>query len=136
LPDLVEFASTHKIKIGTIADLIHYRSRTESLVERVAERSLDSVFGKFKLVAYRDKSSHDTHIALVGGTVTPGRETLVRVHEPLSVADFLDAGGRSRSHSWTLSDALRAIATAESGVVVLLHRTESGVELLARLGMD
>ena len=134
LPDLVEFASTHKIKIGTIADLIHYRSRTESLVERVAERSLDSVFGKFKLVAYRDKSSHDTHIALVGGTVTPGRETLVRVHEPLSVADFLDTG--SRSHSWTLNDALRAIATAESGVVVLLHRTESGAELLERLAMD
>ena len=134
LPDLVEFAAKHKVKIGTIVDLIHYRSRTESLVERVAERPLDSVFGKFRLVAYRDKSSHDAHIALVMGTVTPGRETLVRVHEPLSVADFLDTG--SRSHSWKLHDAMRAIAKAQSGVVVLLHRTESGAELLERLAMD
>jgi 3,4-dihydroxy 2-butanone 4-phosphate synthase/GTP cyclohydrolase II len=68
------------------------------------------------------------------GTVTPGRETLVRVHEPLSVADFLDTG--SHSHSWKLNDAMRAIAKAESGVVVLLHRTESGAELLERLSMD
>src|SRR5882762_8314802 len=106
LPDLVEFAAKHKVKIGTIVDLIHYRSRTESLVERVTERPLDSVFGKFKLVAYRDKSSHDAHIALVMGTVTPGRETLVRVHEPLSVADFLDTG--RHSHSWKRNDAMRA----------------------------
>ena len=90
--------------------------------------------GKFKLVAYRDKSSRDTHIALVKGNLSPGRETLVRVHEPLSVADFLDTG--SHSHSWNLNDALRAIASAESGVVVLLHRTETGAELLDRLAMD
>ena len=61
------------------------------------------------------------------------RETLVRVHEPLSVVDLLDAG--SRSHSWNLNDALRAIAAADSGVVVLLHRTETGAELLDRLDM-
>jgi 3,4-dihydroxy 2-butanone 4-phosphate synthase/GTP cyclohydrolase II len=134
LPDLIEFAAKHRIKIGTIADLIHHRSRTESLVERVAERPLETVHGKFKLVAYRDKSSRDTHIALVKGNLSPGRETLVRVHEPLSVADFLDTG--SHSHSWNLNDALRAIASAESGVVVLLHRTETGAELLDRLAMD
>ena len=64
----------------------------------------------------------------------PGRETLVRVHEPLSVADFLDAG--SRSHSWNLNDALRAISAADCGVVVLLHRTETGAELLDRLSND
>jgi 3,4-dihydroxy 2-butanone 4-phosphate synthase/GTP cyclohydrolase II len=131
LPDLIEFAEKHGIKIGTIADLIHHRSRTESLVERVTERRLQTVFGNFRLVAYRDKSSRDAHIALVKGEVAPGRETLVRVHEPLSVADFLDAG--SRSHSWNLNDALRAIAAAQSGVVVLLHRTESGAEFLDRL---
>ncbi len=134
LPDLIEFGAKHKIRIGTIADLIHHRSRTESLVERVTERPLDSVYGKFNMVAYRDKSSRDAHIALVKGKVTAGRETLVRVHEPLSVADFLDAG--SRSHSWNLHDALRAIAAAESGVVVLLHRTESGDEVLERLVAD
>ncbi|HVY06280.1 MAG TPA: bifunctional 3,4-dihydroxy-2-butanone-4-phosphate synthase/GTP cyclohydrolase II [Burkholderiales bacterium] len=133
LPDLVAFAKTHGLRIGTIADLIQHRSRTESLVERVSERDLTTVHGAFRLVAYRDKSSRDTHIALVRGRIAADRETLVRVHEPLSVADLLDAG--SRSHSWNLNEALRTIAASESGVVVLLHRTESGADLLERLNM-
>ena len=133
LPDLIDFAAAHKLRIGTIADLIQYRSRTESLVEKVAERQLDTLHGAFRLVAYRDKSSRDTHIALVKGKITADRETLVRVHEPLSVVDLLDTG--SRSHSWNLNDALRTIAGAASGVVVLLHRTETGVDLLNRLNM-
>jgi len=134
LPELFAFASEHRLRIGTIAELIHYRSRTESLVERVAERPLQTIYGQFKLVAYRDKSSRDTHIALVKGKVAAGQEILVRVHEPLSVADFLDAA--SHSHSWNVNDALRAIAAAPSGVMVLLHRTESGAELLERLAMN
>ncbi len=133
LPDLVAFAHTHKLRIGTIADLIQHRSRTESLVERVAERDLETMHGAFRLVAYRDKSSRDTHIALVRGKISAKRETLVRVHEPLSVADLLDAG--SRSHSWNLNDALRVIAAADNGVVVLLHRTETGADLLDRMNM-
>jgi 3,4-dihydroxy 2-butanone 4-phosphate synthase/GTP cyclohydrolase II len=133
LPDLIEFAAAHQLRIGSIADLIQYRSRTESLVERVAERDLETVHGAFRLVAYRDKSSRDTHIALVKGRISAQRETLVRVHEPLSVADLLDAG--SRSHSWNLNDALRVVAASDSGVVVLLHRTETGAELLERLNM-
>lgn len=131
LPDLVEFGKRHGIKIGTIADLIHYRSRTESLVERGPERELQTVHGRFRMVSFRDKSSRDIHLALVNGRIDPERETLVRVHEPLSVADLLDAA--SHAHSWNLNDALRVIAKAESGVVVLLHRTESGAELLERL---
>ncbi|MFL6580064.1 MAG: bifunctional 3,4-dihydroxy-2-butanone-4-phosphate synthase/GTP cyclohydrolase II [Burkholderiales bacterium] len=134
LPDLIAFATNHQIKIGTIAELIHYRSRTESLVERVAERPIQTIYGPFKLVAYRDKSSRDTHIALVRGNVVAGQEILVRVHEPFSVADFLDAA--SHSHSWNLNDALRVIAAAPSGLMVLLHRTESGAELLERLSED
>jgi 3,4-dihydroxy 2-butanone 4-phosphate synthase / GTP cyclohydrolase II len=133
LADLIEFAHTHKLRIGSIADLIQHRSRTESLVERVAERDLETVHGAFRLVAYRDKSSRDTHIALVKGKISAQRETLVRVHEPLSVADLLDTGGRS--HSWNLNDALRVIAASDNGVVVLLHRTETGAELLDRLNM-
>jgi 3,4-dihydroxy 2-butanone 4-phosphate synthase/GTP cyclohydrolase II len=134
LPDLAKFAGLHGLKIGTISDLIHHRSRTESLVERISERPLQTVHGSFRLVAYRDKSSRDTHIALVKGKVLAERETLVRVHEPLSVVDLLDSG--SRTHSWNLNDALRAIAAAESGVMVLLHRTENGADLLDRLAMN
>ncbi len=127
LPDLEVFAATHGLKIGAIADLIHHRSRTERLVERIAERPLTTSAGAFRLVVYRDKLTDATHLALVRGPISPDSETLVRVHEPLSVMDLLDTG--VRSHSWSIPDALAAIATAGRGVVVLLHRPESAAEL-------
>ena len=130
LPDLIPFARSHGLKIGTIADLIHHRSRTERLVERIAERPLATGHGSFRLVVYRDKLTDATHLALVRGPLSPDTETLVRVHEPLSVMDLLDAD--STSHSWTISAALAAIAEAGRGVVVLLHRPESAVELRRR----
>jgi 3,4-dihydroxy 2-butanone 4-phosphate synthase/GTP cyclohydrolase II len=131
LPDLLEFAQRHALKVGAIADLIHYRSRTESLVTRVAQRPVDTPYGRFQLYAYRDTTADQVHLALVKGDVVPGVETLVRVHEPFSVIDLLDAG--SLSHSWNLNAALSAIAGAQSGVVVLLHRSETSEELLASL---
>lgn len=130
LPDLVEFAAQHRLKIGTITDLIQYRSRTESLVTRVSEREIDTVHGGFRLYAYSDRIGRETHLALVKGDVNPGTEALVRVHEPLSVIDLLDAG--STSHSWNFHDAIRTIARAECGVILLLHREESAAELLER----
>ncbi|TXF10718.1 3,4-dihydroxy-2-butanone-4-phosphate synthase [Pelomicrobium methylotrophicum] len=130
LPDLIEFARTHGLKIGTIADLIHYRASTETLVERVLERPLTTMHGQFQLVVYRDKSSGATHLALVKGAIEPDEETLVRVHEPVSIIDLLDVGGTT--HSWGLHQALATIAAARSGVVVLLHRPESSQELLER----
>ncbi len=131
LPDLVPFAREHGIKIGTIADLIHYRSRTESLVVRAHERTIQTTHGEFRAVAYSDKTTRETHVALVRGSLTGDEPVLVRVHEPLSVVDALDAG--STTHSWNLHDALAHIAREGCGVVVLLHRTETGEDLLARL---
>src|SRR5512138_3089278 len=90
LADLQEFALEHGLKIGAIADLIHYRSRTERLVERVAERPLSTHAGSFRLVVYRDKLTDATHLALVRGPIAPDVETLVRVHEPVSIIDLLD----------------------------------------------
>ena len=130
LPDLERFAAEHGLRIGAIADLIHYRSRTERLIERIAERPLATAHGAFRLVVYRDKLSDATHLALVRGPVSPDTETLVRVHEPLSVMDLLDTGGTS--HSWSIAAALAAIADAGRGVVVLLHRPESAGELRQR----
>jgi 3,4-dihydroxy 2-butanone 4-phosphate synthase / GTP cyclohydrolase II len=130
LPDLVEFAGHHGLKIGTITDLIQHRSRTESLVTRAAERDIDTVQGSFRLVAYSDLIGRETHLALVRGHITAGKETLVRVHEPASLIDLLDAG--STSHSWNLHDALATVARADSGVILLLHREESAAELLER----
>ena len=131
LPDLVEFAAKHQLKIGAIADLIHYRSRTESLVERIVERPLQTAHGRFQLVAYLDKTVNTVHLALVKGAIAPDDETLVRVHEPLSAMDLLDL--EDDTHSWNLNEALRIISDAERGVIVLLHRRESGSELMERV---
>jgi len=130
LPDLIEFAGQHQLKIGTIAALIHYRSRTESLVQRVSERDIETVHGMFRLVVYSDKIGKETHLALVKGRIGPDSEVLVRVHEPVSVIDLLDV--LSASHSWNFNQALAAVSRAECGVIVLLHRPESAVDLLER----
>ena len=128
LPDLIEFAAQHKLRIGTIADLIAHRSRTESLVTRVAERDIETVHGRFRLHVYSDRVGEGTHLALMKGAPGPAREVLVRVHEPLSVMDLLDV--RSASHSWNFNDALAAVSRAECGVIVLLHGQETASELL------
>ncbi|HVO88219.1 MAG TPA: bifunctional 3,4-dihydroxy-2-butanone-4-phosphate synthase/GTP cyclohydrolase II, partial [Casimicrobiaceae bacterium] len=134
MPDLEIFAREHGLKIGAITDLIHYRSRTERIVERVAERPVSTSAGSFRLVVYREKISDATHLALVRGPIAPDAETLVRVHEPLSVMDLLDV--RSETHSWTINDALTTIAQNGRGVVVLLHRPESSAELRERALAD
>jgi 3,4-dihydroxy 2-butanone 4-phosphate synthase/GTP cyclohydrolase II len=131
LPDLLAFAQQHGLKVGTIADLIHYRSRTESLVQRIIERPVETVHGRFTLVGYRDQTSAELHLALVWGRIVPGQEILVRVHEPLSFVDLLDAG--SMAHSWNLNEAMRTIAATQAGVIVLLRRPETGEMLLDRL---
>jgi 3,4-dihydroxy 2-butanone 4-phosphate synthase/GTP cyclohydrolase II len=131
LPDLLQFAAEHKLKIGTIADLIEYRSRNESLVERLAQRPIETPWGRFNLVSYRDLTDGALHLSLVFGAVDAKAETLVRVHEPLSVIDLLDAG--QGTHSWSIGDALQAIRAAGSGVMVLMNCSQSGDALEARL---
>jgi len=131
LPDLIEFAKQHQIKIGTIADLIQHRSKTECMVHRAAERMVQTPYGEMRLIAYADKIAGETHLALVKGEPSADREVLVRVHEPLSVFDLLDSG--SRTHSWNTLHAMQAIQRAECGVMVLLHHNEDGADLVARI---
>ncbi len=131
LPDLVEFGREHDLKIGAIRDLIEYRAATEHLVEKVTEKEVDTPHGRFRLSAFEDKTSGDVHFALAHGDIRPDRETLVRVHEPISVVDFLDPD--SARHSFPVNEALAALAAAEAGVIVLLYRPQTGRELLASL---
>ncbi len=145
LPDLIDFAAEHKLKIGTIADLIEYRSRNESLVQRVLERDIETAWGSFHLVSrdietawgsfhlvsYRDLALGSIHLALVQGRPSPQTEILVRVHEPLSVVDLLDAG--PGTHSWGVGEALATIRQAGTGVMVLLNCTQTSQALEARL---
>jgi 3,4-dihydroxy 2-butanone 4-phosphate synthase/GTP cyclohydrolase II len=130
LPDLLEFAKEHNLKIGTIADLIHYRSENECLVERVAERPMSTIYGDFRLIAFRDKPSGSAHLAMVHGDLAPNLEALVRVHQPVSILDLLE--NKATTHSWTMASAMQAIKASERGVMVLLNCGESADEMFAQ----
>ncbi|GAB3549151.1 bifunctional 3,4-dihydroxy-2-butanone-4-phosphate synthase/GTP cyclohydrolase II [Noviherbaspirillum agri] len=130
LPDLMEFAKEHGLKIGTIADLIHYRSQHESIIERVAERTMHTAYGPFKAIAYRDTPSRGAHVALVHGDVEADLETLVRVHQPVSILDVLET--QVTTHSWNMASAMAAIKASERGVMVLLNCEESADEMFAQ----
>lgn len=132
LPDLIPFAQQHGLKIGTIADLIHYRAATESLIERVGARRVRTFAGEFELVAYRDTPSGAPHLALVKGPIDPQREVLVRVHEPTSVLDLIDT--EVSMHSWPFGRALARIARAEAGVLILLNCAEPVERLFDKFG--
>jgi 3,4-dihydroxy 2-butanone 4-phosphate synthase / GTP cyclohydrolase II len=130
LPDLQLFAAEHGLKIGTIADLIEHRSRTESLVEKIGSRSMQTSYGEFTAVAFRDKPSQGVHIALVKGHWQADDAIPARVHEPLSVLDALEVN--RAMHSWSLDASLKYIAQQGRGVAVLLNCGESAAQLLAQ----
>jgi 3,4-dihydroxy 2-butanone 4-phosphate synthase / GTP cyclohydrolase II len=130
LPDLEVFAREHGLKIGTIADLIGYRSRNESLIERVGTRRLDTPQGEFDCVAFRDKGG-GLHLALTHGRWTEVDEVPVRVHEPFTVFDMLDAAGSG--HSWPLPRALAALREQRCGAAVLLNCAHDVDALLPQL---
>ncbi|WP_447588969.1 bifunctional 3,4-dihydroxy-2-butanone-4-phosphate synthase/GTP cyclohydrolase II [Aquipseudomonas campi] len=130
-PELEEFAQQHGIKIGTIADLIHYRLIHERTVERISEQPLDTELGQFNLVTYRDGVEDTAHMALTLGKVCPEEPTLVRVHnmDPLRDLFLVNQPGR-----WSLRAAMAEVAKAGSGVVLLLGNPLTGPELLALVG--
>ena len=130
LHDLQTFATEHGLKIGTIADLIEHRSRTESLVNAISARPMHTAHGEFKAVAYQDSTSGAVHLALIKGQWDKDHAVLARVHEPLSVLDALEPD--RIMHSWGLDAAMRRIAQEGAGVIVLLNCGESGAQLLSQ----
>jgi len=131
LPDLIEFGRTHGLKIGTIADLIGYRSANESLVERMGESTVQTVHGEFRMLTYRDRAAGGAHLALVCGAPGPGNDALVRVQELASVIDLIDT--KRGSHSWSVHKALAAIAASGCGALVLLNCSNAGAPLVGAL---
>ncbi len=130
-PDLEKFAKTHGLKLGSIADLIKYRMLHEKTVQRVAECSLPTEYGEFHLVAYQDTVDNAVHLALVKGRVSPDEPTLIRVHVRDVINDL--AHTRRDDTGWPLSDALRRVAEAGNGVVLILNQQESTDELVQRI---
>jgi 3,4-dihydroxy 2-butanone 4-phosphate synthase/GTP cyclohydrolase II len=129
LPDLQVFAREHGLKIGTIADLIGHRSRNETLIERIGHRRMQTPQGTFDCISFRDKGG-GLHLALKHGQWSPQDEVPVRVHEPFTALDLLDAGGAG--HSWPLHTALAALQRS-GGVAVLLNCSHDAATLLPHL---
>jgi len=121
-PDLEKFAAKHGLKIGTIADLIHYRTTNEHTIERVREGELSTEFGQFHFVTYADRIQNCTHLALYQGEIKADEPTMVRVHIRSEV--LRDVVGASPSANdeikWTMRRALRRVAEEGKGIVVLL----------------
>ena len=122
LPDLKKFAKKHNIKIGSIADLIEFRSKKEKLIRKISEKNIDTTFGEMNLILYTDLLSSNTHIALVKGKIRENDDVLVRVHEPLSIFDFIE---KENNHSWPPLKALDLIKNEEKGVIIFLNYQES-----------
>src|SRR5580698_1183826 len=125
------FARQHNLAIGTIADLIRYRLRNERSVDRIADQSVQTEFGEFRLCAYEDRGSHAVHLALVRGRLDGPDAPLVRVHVADTLRDALGLSGDGRS--WTLRRALKRVASATNGVVVILRGADAAYDLTAAL---
>ena len=130
--DLVKFAKRHKLKIGTIADLIEYRLANEEAVEAIAEMEIDTEHGRFRMLCFEDHINRQVHLALVRGTIDARTPTLVRVHRQDTLGDVL--GVRDRRLGWPLRDAMRRIAQEGAGVIVILRHEETGRELMSVVG--
>jgi 3,4-dihydroxy 2-butanone 4-phosphate synthase / GTP cyclohydrolase II len=126
-PQLQEFARTHGLKIGTIADLIRHRLRTERTVVRISEQSVQTELGEFRLYAYQDEANQEVHVALAHGRLDGPEMPLVRVHVADTMRDLLGLRGTGRT--WTLRAAMQRIVEAGNGVVVVLRQQESAREL-------
>jgi len=130
-PELEVFAREHGLKMGSIADLIAWRLATEHTVERVDERAIDTEFGPFQLITYRDRIAHELHFALVRGAPRRESPTLVRVHVENPLGDLLH--WRRDDFGVGITEALRRIDAEGEGVLVVLSEPRSSDALLARL---
>ena len=132
LPDLIKFSKKHNIKIGTIADLIEYRSKKEKLIKKISEEKINTEFGSMNLIVYSDLLTKNMHLALVKGVIKKNDEVMVRVHEPLSILDFIS---RETSHSWPPLRAIEAINNEEKGVIIFLNYNESQDSITSKLSL-
>ncbi len=133
LPELLAFAWTHGLLVGSIRDLVAYRSRTEFHVERVGEAEMPLDAGGFRIAGYRDTRDRREHIALIHGDPSRAGEVLVRIHSECLTGDVL--GSRRCDCGRQLDLALQQLAAAESGVLVYLRGHEGrGIGLLEKLG--
>lgn len=125
--DLMKFAREHDLKVGTIADLIHYRIQNEKTVERVSSCEFATEYGDFRLHAFQDQIDNKIHLALTMGNVDDGEPVLVRVHARNSLADLLSM---KRDSGLPLHRALAKIAEEGRGVLIMIRDEEDNQSLI------
>lgn len=126
-PELEVFAKQHGLKIGTIADLIHYRTENESTLERISECALPTEYGEFRLYAYQDRNDANVHLAVVMGDVSNDETVLVRVHAR-NIMDDIFSSTRSDCQM-PVREAMKLIAAEGRGVLVLIRQEENNKAL-------
>jgi 3,4-dihydroxy 2-butanone 4-phosphate synthase/GTP cyclohydrolase II len=131
VPQLTKFARRHGLLMVTIADLIKYRTRTESLVRRVASAKLPTDLGEFRIFAFESMVDRQTHVAMVYGEIGDGKNILVRVHSQCLTGDVLhsvrcDCGAQ-------LDAAMERIASDGRGVLLYLHQEGRGIGLANKI---
>src|SRR5947209_248117 len=131
LPELIEFAGTHGLKMIRVADLVRYRISKEMLVRRVVETDLPTVYGRFRAIAYENVINGDVHLAMVMGKLATDEPVLVRVHTENVTCDMF--GSLIDDTGFQLHTALEKIAAAARGVVLYLRQREHSLDLVNQL---
>ena len=131
VPQLMEYVKKHHLKIITIADLIVYRRKTESLVERVTMTDMPTKFGEFKAYSYISKITHENHLALVKGNITDGKPVLVRVHSECLTGDVF--GSLRCDCGEQLNDAMKLIAKEGRGVFLYMRQEGRGIGFVNKM---
>jgi 3,4-dihydroxy 2-butanone 4-phosphate synthase/GTP cyclohydrolase II len=130
-PELEVYAEKHGLKIGTIADLIRYRLETEHSVECLSSTEVETDFGRFRLLTYRDGINNQIHLALLKGEVDPAEPMLIRVHVKNPLSDVL--GIKRDDFGLPLRMAMEEIAREGAGMVLVLGGHEDDEDLLRRI---
>ena len=126
-PDLEIFAKEHDLKIGTIADLIHYRIQNENTLERISQCLYPTEFGQFRLYTYQDRNDNNLHLALVMGNISGDEPVLVRVHARNWLDEVLSS--KRSDCNMPIRLAMQKIAKEGRGVLVLIRQNETNKAL-------
>jgi 3,4-dihydroxy 2-butanone 4-phosphate synthase/GTP cyclohydrolase II len=131
VPQLMDFAKRHNLKIATVKALIEYRMQRESLVRRVAEASLPTIFGDFQAIVYENDIDRGTHLAMVKGTVGGDDPALVRVHSGCLTGDVF--GSKRCDCGDQLHRAMQMVQQEGKGVILYLNQEGRGIGLLNKI---
>ena len=132
-PELMQFAEKHGIRIGTIADLIHYRTLNDKTIDLYDEKPVNTQYGEFTLRTYTDSVSDCIHYALVKGEISESDPCLVRVQTLNTLRDVLGTEHDGFRPSWSWDDSLQQIATEGQGVAVIVGQHQSMHEALSQV---